>query len=121
MIRKVATVIMAAALVCACAGLGAAGEIGYTLKSSEQGFAIKAPPEPTSASVAADAFVCRPLGLATTVSGTGIFVVTLPFHAFAGNSGEAARNLIVKPGGWTFARPVGRSDSRFEDPGVFPK
>ena len=119
--RKLMAAVMAWCLMCVWAGQGIAGEIGYTIKAAEKGFGIKAPPQPTSAAVAADAIIGRPLGLGTTLAGTGLFIATLPLTVPGGNTRTAARYLVVKPGGWTFVRPLGRSDDRFEDPGVFPK
>jgi hypothetical protein len=119
--RKLAVATIVVTLAWAWVSLAAAGEIGYTFKAAEKGFGIKAPPQPTSAAVAADAIIGRPLGLGTTLAGTGLFIATLPLTVPGGNTRTAARYLVVKPGGWTFVRPLGRSDDRFEDPGVFPK
>lgn len=98
---------------------GALGQVGYTLKGSEKGFQEPPPKKPNSGVMALDAAIGRPLGLAATVAGTALFVVTLPFTAPSGSAREAAHGLIVQPGGWTFVRPLGRSDPRFEDRGVF--
>ena len=77
---KVLLVILAISLVCAWGGVGAAGQIGYSMRSAEKGFAFKPDPDPPSSSVmAVDALIGRPLGLATTIVGTGVFLVTLPF------------------------------------------
>lgn len=120
--RTLMVAMLVVSLACGWVSLSAAGEVGYTIKSSaEQGFAIKAPPKPTSAAIAADALVGRPLGLGVTILGTGLFIVTTPFHLSSGSTREAAWGLIGTPGGWTFVRPLGRDDARFEDPGVFPK
>ncbi len=54
-----------------------------------------------------DAVLIRPLGVATTVVGTAVFVIGLPFSAIAGNVNESAKNLIVKPGKYTFNRKLG--------------
>ena len=119
--RKMMVAVLAVSLACGWVSLGVAGEIGYTLKASEKGFASKPPAEPSSSVIFADAAIGRPAGLVVTAAGTGVFLVTLPFHLVAGSTSEAARGLIGAPGGWTFVRPMGRSDSRFEDPGVFQR
>ncbi len=122
MVRQILTWVWAAVLVCAWAGVGGTQEIGYTFKSLEQGFAKSPPtPEPNSTVVLADAAVARPVGLAMTIAGTGLFLVTLPMTAPSGGAGDAARGLIGKVGGWTFCRPLGRSAPEFEDTYVFPR
>ena len=54
-----------------------------------------------------DLVVARPLGLVTTVVGTVLTVVSLPFTLPTGSAGETARELIVKPAEYTFDRPLG--------------
>jgi hypothetical protein len=104
--------------------LGIAGEPyslsrAYNLDKAERGF--KEPPkaQPSASVVAFDATIGRPLGLATTLIGTGVFVVTLPFSATSQSVDTAAWGLVGAPGGWTFVRPMGRGDSRFEEHSVF--
>ena len=55
-----------------------------------------------------DAFLLRPLGLAATVLGTAVFIVTLPFSLPTHSADDAAKVLVVKPAKYTFARPLGR-------------
>ena len=57
-----------------------------------------------------DLVLLRPLGLAATVIGTAFFVVSLPFSALGGNTGEAAKKLMVEPAKYTFTRPLGAED-----------
>ena len=57
-----------------------------------------------------DLVLLRPLGLAATVIGTAFFVVSLPFSALGGNTGEAANKLVVAPAKYTFSRPLGAED-----------
>jgi hypothetical protein len=57
-----------------------------------------------------DFVLLRPLGLAATVVGTAFFVVTLPFSVLGGNTGEAAKKLMVEPAKYTFTRPLGAED-----------
>ncbi len=57
--------------------------------------------------MAADALIGRPVGLASTILGTGAFLVTLPFTVPSGSVRDAARGLIKEPGQWTFTRPLG--------------
>lgn len=66
-----------------------------------------------SASAAAmgfDFLMARPLGLASTIIGSGLFVVSLPFSALGMNVGEAGTRLVVEPAKFTFVRPLGEFD-----------
>ena len=118
--NKVLLVILVMSLVSAWGSVGTAGQIGYSMRGAERGFGFKPNPDPpSSAVVAADAIIGRPLGLATTIAGTGVFLLTLPFSLPSESSGEAAWGLIGRPGGWTFVRPMGRGAPYFEEKGVF--
>jgi len=119
--RKTWAVVLAMVLMCGWVSLGMAGDIGYTLREADRGFAESPPRTPNVTVMFLDAAIGRPLSLATTVVGTGLFVVTLPFTAPSGSAEEAGRGLIGMPGGWTFVRPLGRNDPRFEDSGVFQR
>ena len=61
----------------------------------------------TGPSMAADLFIARPLGLISTVAGTAVFIVSLPFSALGGNVEPAADEMVVKPVRYTFLRPLG--------------
>lgn len=67
------------------------------------------PGEATSNEMMADMLVQRPLGLARTLLGTGIWIVSLPFTIFSGDVGESADKLIADPAAHTFTRPLGYS------------
>jgi len=116
---KILVVMLAVSLVCAWGGTSVAGVLGYSLERADRGFERKADAEPSATVVAFDGLIARPLGLATTIGGTGLFLVTLPFSVPSGSVNEAAQGMIVRPGGYTFVRPMGRSDKRFEEEGVF--
>ncbi len=66
--------------------------------------------EPDPAVATADAIIVRPALFATTVAGTAVFVVTLPFSAISKSIKPAARALVVAPAKATFARPLGDFD-----------
>jgi hypothetical protein len=118
---KVLLVMLVMSLVCAWGSVGTAGQITYSMRGAEKGFAIKPNPDPPSSSVvAADAIIGRPLGLATTIAGTAVFLVTLPMSLPSESTAETAWGLVGRPGGWTFVRPLGRSEPVFEEPRVFP-
>jgi len=57
--------------------------------------------------MAADVLLVRPLGLASTVLGTAVFAVALPFSILGGNVKESAKKLVMEPAKFTFARPLG--------------
>lgn len=104
---------LAAVGLCLVANLAAAGDIGYRFKPST--FNLKSKALPTSGIVFADAVVGKPLGLATTIAGTGIYIATLPLTLPSGGAGEAGWQLVGRPAGWTFIRPVGKGDPRYEE------
>jgi len=118
---KVVLVILVMILVCAWVSVGAAGQIAYSMRGAEKGFGFKPNPNPPASSVVAvDAILARPLGLATTIAGTAVFLVTLPMSLPSESTAEAAWGLVGRPGAWTFVRPLGRGEPAFEEPGVFP-
>ena len=57
-----------------------------------------------------DALLIRPLSLATTIAGTAVYGVSLPFSLLAGNEAEARRHLLNEPARYTFKRPLGKFD-----------
>lgn len=118
--HKILTVMLVMSLLGAGSGPAAAGVLGYSMHGAEK-FQDKPPAEPSASVVMFDALLARPLGLGLTIGGTGLFLVTLPFSVPSGSVENAARGLIVKPGGYTFVRPLGRSDARFEEKGIFPQ
>lgn len=117
---KVLLVILAISLVCAWGSVGTAGQISYGMRAAETGFAFKPQPGPPSSGVmAADALIGRPLGLATTIAGTGVFIATLPISVISQSTGDSAWGLVGRPAGWTFVRPLGRSNPDFEERPIF--
>jgi hypothetical protein len=119
MTRRLLVVILTILLVGTWGNLGAAGEMPYSLDKAERGFKIPPQSEPSASVVAADAIIGRPLGLATTIAGAGVFIVTLPFSAISGSTREASWGLVGRPAGWTFKRPLGRGEPKYEEQGVF--
>ncbi|MES1950406.1 MULTISPECIES: hypothetical protein [unclassified Salinisphaera] len=65
------------------------------------------PGKPSAAAMGVDALLVRPVSLAATVVGTGLFVVSLPFSLLGMNAGDAADRLVKEPGKYTFVRPLG--------------
>jgi hypothetical protein len=118
--NKVLLGILVMSLVCAWGNVGTAGQISYSMRSADEGFAFRPNPNPPSSSVVAvDAIIGRPLGLATAIAGTGVFLVTLPFSLTSESTGEAAWGLAGRPFGWTFVRPLGREAPVYQEKGVF--
>lgn len=62
---------------------------------------------PTAIAMFGDAVLARPMLLAGTLIGTGIFVVSLPFSALGGNVKEAADTLVIGLAKSTFTRCLG--------------
>ena len=54
-----------------------------------------------------DMAVARPIGMATIVAGTALFVIWLPFSLPSGNVKDSWNKLVVKPVKYTFKRPLG--------------
>lgn len=69
----------------------------------------------TGETMVADTFVARPGGLAATVAGSVVFVVSLPFSLISGSTLDAAQKLFVEPAAYTFTRPLGE-DLTWQEP-----
>lgn len=54
--------------------------------------------------------VVRPLGLASTVLGGALYVVTWPFAKLSGDTDKTKEHLINRPAEATFRRPIGNFD-----------
>lgn len=67
---------------------------------------------PSATAMGFDVLLVRPLGLVSTVAGTGLFVVSLPFSILGMNTGEAAVRLVGEPARFTFVRPLGEFETR---------
>ena len=118
--NKILLGILVVSLVGAWGSVGTAGQIGYSMRSTEEGFGFKPNPNPPSSAVMAfDAVIGRPLGLATTIVGTAIFVPMIPLTLKSDTTSEAAWGLIGRPAGWTFVRPLGRDAPVYQEEGVF--
>jgi len=62
---------------------------------------------PSAEAMILDGLIVRPLSLAGTVVGAGLFVVTLPFSALGGNVDEAGEALVKEPARATFGPCLG--------------
>jgi len=63
-------------------------------------------PIPTSDMIV-DIILARPVGFVSTVVGTALFIVALPFAIPSSSVAPVARTLVVFPFKFTFTRPVG--------------
>jgi hypothetical protein len=64
-------------------------------------------PEPTGGMMMWDVLVLRPVGIAGTALGSVAWLVSYPFAALGGNTGESTQKLVSEPFNWTFNRPLG--------------
>jgi hypothetical protein len=69
---------------------------------------------PGAGAMALDALIARPLLLALTTAGVGLFVVTLPFSALGGTMAETAKTLVSGPAHSTFLRCLGCTKTQDE-------
>lgn len=63
--------------------------------------------KPSTFNTMIDATIYRPFGLAMTIGGFGIFIISLPFSAWAGNTDQAFDALVNDPAEFTFKRRLG--------------
>lgn len=54
-----------------------------------------------------DMLVARPIGLATVITGSALFVIYVPFSYPFGTMHDSWKKLVVKPCGFVFKRPLG--------------
>lgn len=62
---------------------------------------------PPAFAMIGDLLIARPLLIAATVAGAGLFVVSLPFTAMGGGIGRTGKALVVDPGKAAFVRCLG--------------
>lgn len=63
--------------------------------------------KPSAEAMILDGLIYRPISLASTLLGTGVFIVTLPFSAAGGNVRDAGERLVLEPARDTFMRCLG--------------
>lgn len=63
--------------------------------------------EPSAMAMAGDLLIARPIGLVVFAVGTAVYVASLPFSILGGNSGDAAKALVIGPARETFVRCLG--------------
>ncbi len=62
---------------------------------------------PPAYAMIGDLLIARPLLIAATIIGTGLFVVALPFTATGGGIGRTGKALVVDPAKAAFVRCLG--------------
>lgn len=72
--------------------------------SGDPAYDIQNPP---AYAMIGDLLIARPLLIAATVIGAGLFVVALPFTATGGGIGKTGKALVVDPGKAAFVRCLG--------------
>ncbi|MBQ0721539.1 MAG: hypothetical protein KBT88_01330 [Gammaproteobacteria bacterium] len=72
------------------------------------------PHGPSGIDMAADLLVGRPVLLATTIVGSVIWLVALPFSALGGNVQEATDALVIGPAKATFVRCLGCPSNAYQ-------
>ncbi|MFO8142207.1 MAG: hypothetical protein R6T87_10055 [Marinobacter sp.] len=79
------------------------------LAFSSLGHARAVDESPSALAMTTDALLLRPVLLATTIVGSAVYLVSLPFSALGGNAGEAGEVLVAGPARATFVRCLGCS------------
>ena len=62
---------------------------------------------PPAYAMVGDLLIARPLLIAATIIGTGLFIVALPFTATGGGIGRTGKALVVDPAKAAFVRCLG--------------
>lgn len=84
---------------------------------AQQGFE-----DPSALAMASDLIIARPVGLVTTVIGSALYVVSLPFSLAGGNAKAAANTLVIGPARTTFVRCLGCTQPGYQrDPTPHPE
>ncbi|TGN38887.1 hypothetical protein [Marinobacter confluentis] len=77
------------------------------LAFSSAGHAQAIDESPSALAMTGDALFARPALFATTVVGSVVYVVSLPFSLLGGNAAEAGETLVMGPAKATFVRCLG--------------
>ncbi|WP_372994139.1 hypothetical protein [Marinobacter sp.] len=77
------------------------------LAFSSLGHAQAVDETPSALAMTGDAIFVRPALLATTIVGSAVYLVSLPFSLLGGNADEAGEVLVMGPAKATFVRCLG--------------
>ncbi len=72
------------------------------------------PHGPSGLDMTADLLIGRPVLLATTIVGSAIWLVALPFSALGGNVEASTEALVIGPAKATFVRCLGCSANTYQ-------
>ncbi|MBF0674390.1 multidrug transporter [Pseudomonas sp.] len=100
-----------AAIVALTFGLLSLPVHAHSNPSGDPMYSADAPP---AYAMVGDLLIARPLLIAATVIGTGVFLVSLPFTLLGGNVAEAGQALVVEPGKAAFVRCLGCTESGYK-------
>lgn len=78
--------------------------------SGDPVYSIQNPP---AYAMIGDLVIARPLLIAATILGAGLFVIASPFAAAGGNLGATGKALVVDPGKAAFVRCLGCTGETF--------
>jgi hypothetical protein len=81
--------------------------VASLLSFSPIGHANTLDESPSALAMTTDALFVRPVLLATTIVGSAVYLVSLPFSLLGGNTAEAGEVLVVGPARATFKRCLG--------------
>lgn len=106
--RTIAAVL---ALTTGLLALPAQAEVVQQNTSGDPTYTLEAP---KGYAMAGDLIIARPLLIAGTIVGAGLFLISLPFTAAGGNVKEAGQSLVVEPGMAAFVRCLGCTESGYK-------
>ena len=81
--------------------------VASLLSFSAIGHANTLDENPSALAMTTDALLVRPVLLATTIVGSAVYLVSLPFSLLGGNTAEAGEVLVAGPARATFMRCLG--------------
>lgn len=81
--------------------------VASLLSFSAIGHANTLEESPSALAMTTDALFVRPVLLVTTIVGSAVYLVSLPFSLLGGNSAEAGEVLVAGPARATFTRCLG--------------
>ncbi|WP_120994890.1 multidrug transporter [Stutzerimonas urumqiensis] len=105
------TTAAALALTVGLSALPAQAQTVHQNVSGDPAYEVEAP---AGYAMAGDLLIARPLLIAATAIGAGLFVISLPFSALGGNVAEAGQALVVEPGKAAFVRCLGCTNSGYQ-------
>ncbi len=91
-----------------------AADSSMSASSGDPTYQIQNPP---AYAMIGDLLIARPLLIAATIVGAGLFVISLPFTAAGGNVGASGKALVVDPGKAAFVRCLGCTQSGYNNAG----